>query len=149
MTTQATLTPKYVNQPLPGKKLGSIKDQQDVKWFVDPGLLGSFHQGTAITVEWEPMKFSDGKESKKITGVVHGAAPAQSNGAAPAMGNNNTGREIFITGVVGRSMGSGKFAIAEMTALTAAAMAAWSIVQAGPRAASAPPDAGLNDEVPF
>lgn len=148
MTATATITPKYVNQPLPGKKLGSIKDQQDVKWFVDPGLLGSFHQGTAITVEWEPMKFSDGKESKKITGVVHGAAPQAAhavNGAAPSE-HPNRERDIFITGVVGRAMGSGKFGGEDLPALVRCALAAWAVVQDKP---PVPPDAGLNDEVPF
>ena len=147
--TTATITPKYVNQPMPGKKLGSIKDQQDVKWFIDPGLLGSFRQGTAITIEWAPMKFQDGSEAKKITGVVHGAAPAQSNGAAPISGNNNTGREIFITGVVGRAMGSGKFSITDMHLLAVEAMAVWEAIINGTRKPPARPDEGLNDPVQF
>lgn len=157
--TTATITPKYVNQPKPGGKLGNINDVNGEKWFCDPGLLSSFRAGTPATVEWSVMKFNDGKESKKITGVVHGAVSAQGivtaisstqgrvNGPLPS-GNNNTGREIFITGIVGRSMGSGKFSADDMDILTRRAMAAWEIV-AGRTKLPAPPDEGLNDPVPF
>ena len=151
--TQAILTPKYVNAPKPGKKMGSIKDQAGILWLCDPGLLTSFSPGRPATVEAETVKFNDGTVMQKITGIVHGAEPA-TNGAAHH-GNErqpNAGREIFITGIVGRAMGSGQFAIADITALTAAAAAAWDTVVVSndkptidkPRA-----DATLNDDIPF
>ena len=153
--TQATLTPKYVNPPKPGKTLGSIKDQGDTLWLCEPGLLGSFSPGKPITVEYETMKFRDGTERPKITGVVHGAttgsAPAQEshrgNGHSP-----NQGREIFITGVVGRWGQSGKFGIEDMPKLVVAAIDAWEYAtnnaKPGPKP-QAEAEAGLNDSIPF
>ena len=151
--TQATVTPKYVNPPKPGKTLGSIKDQGDVLWLCEPGLLGSFSPGKPVTVEYETMKFRDGTERPKITGVVHGTT----NGAAPThetpRGNGhspNAGREIFITGIVGRAMGSGKFPIEDLNKLTFAAAAAWdSVMQEKRPAPPAQADPGLNDSIPF
>jgi len=140
----ATITPKYVNQPKPGGKMGSIKDPAGELWLVEPGLLGSFRVGAPIAVEWAPIKFTDGTERKKITGVVHGAAP-QTNGRASAMGND-AGREIFITGVVGRAMGSGKFAAADIKELVTNAILGWGLVTAPKKA---PPEAGLDDAIPF
>ena len=144
--TTATVTPKYVNQVKAGKKFGSIKDQAGTLWLVEPGLLGSFSPGASTTVEWSPMKFPDGTEGRKITGIVHGA-----NGSAPALpAHGNQGREIFITGIVGRAMGSGKFAITDIGPLAAAASLAWDTeanrLTAKPRPQA---DVGLNDEVPF
>lgn len=146
MTTTATLNPKYVNQPKPGGRLGSVKDEHGALWLVDPGLLPSFHPGQPIEVEWAPMKFSDGKESKKITGIVHGATSAPADGR----GSTDKDRDIFVTGVVGRAMGSGKFAISDIPALAVAAMAAWQLVQTGGTATvHARGPETLDDNVPF
>ena len=151
--TQASVTPKYVNPPKPGKTLGSIKDQGDVLWLCEPGLLGSFSPGKPITVEYETMKFRDGTERPKITGVVHGTT----NGSAPAQeaprGNGhqpNQGREIFITGVVGRAMGSGKFGADDIYPLAVAALTAWERVSNQPLPAPKPQaETGLDDSIPF
>ena len=146
--TQATVTPKYVNQPKPGGKMGSIKDSAGELWLLDPGLLASFSPGRATTVEWASFAYKDGGTGKKITGIVHGASTNGS--AAPQPAHGNQGREIFITGVVGRAMGSGKFGFDEIPNLTRVAAAAWEIVTGhAPQGKPAPPDEGLNDSVPF
>lgn len=145
--TTATVTPKYVNQPKAGKKFGSIKDQAGVFWLVEPGLLGSFSPGTATIVEWKAEKFQDGTDVKKITGIVHGA-----NGATPTpAAHSNQGREIFITGVVGRAMGSGKFAIGDIPGLTGQAAASWDAMMENKKVPAPRPQAetGLDDSVPF
>lgn len=146
--TQATITPKYVDAPKAGKKLGSIKDQHNEYWSVDPGLLGSFRAGAAISVEWEMMKFHDGTERKKITGIVHGTAP-HGNGARQSEPAPDKDRLIWLTGIVGRAMGSGKFEANEITALTAAALSAWEIVQSGGRHLKVDSPDVLKDSVPF
>ena len=150
--TQATLTPKYVNALKPGKKYATIKDQQDTMWLCPPGLLGSFTPGSPISVEYETAKFGDGTERPKITGVVHGttngSAPAQeaprSNGHSP-----NQGREIFITGVVGRAMGSGKFSAADIAGLALAAAETWNALSAPTTATKTQADPDPNDSIPF
>ena len=145
--TQATVTPKYVNQPKPGGKMGSIKDVAGELWLLDPGLLGSFRAGTPTVVEWASFAYKDGGQGKKITGIDHGASTNGSAAAQPSQ-NNNTGREIFITGVVGRAMGSGKFAIRDIPALVGQAAASWDAMTET-RKAPAPPEKGLDDSIPF
>ena len=152
--TQATLTPKYVNPPKPGKTLGSIKDQGDTLWLCEPGLLGSFSPGKPITVEYETMKFRDGTERPKITGVVHGAT----NGSAPAQEaprnnghSSNQGREIFVTGIVGRGVGGGTITLETFDAWVSKALLAWDTM-IDPRTKPTPKpqaDPGLNDSIPF
>lgn len=114
----ATVTAQFVNQPKEGKRFGSIKTEIGYIG-VKPSDLSQFVKGQKYEVEYK-----ENGEYKDFVRIV--SAPAASAGHnRPNANGANTGREIFITGVVGRAMGSGKFGLDEIGLVTAKASAAW------------------------
>ena len=144
-----TVQIKYVNQPKqPGWK-GSIVDTQGRRITVEPNELGLFQPGGTYSIMTSAGTNRQGQPYIKFAGMAGpgGAlAPSQStpqpqrtNGyAKPANGNGNDSRMIFITGVVGRAMGSGNFSIGDMRNLTLEAMACAALAS-GERADEPPP----------
>jgi len=129
--TTTTIIPKYINSPKPGKRLGSVKDQDDTLWLTPPEAMAGMVVGLASLVEWVPLVFQDGTQGKKITS----SRPVDSGATRPSMVTTANGvdkeEHIFITGIVGRAMGSGKFADTDIPLLTKAAKDAWRIVIGG------------------
>lgn len=113
----AQVTVDFVNPPKEGKKFGSIKTKELAYVSVKPSDLGQFTKGSAYQIEY--TETAEGyKNFVRIVGKPNGAAP---NGAR----NADSARDIFVTGVVGRAMGSGKFGMDEIGLLTAKAVATW------------------------
>lgn len=51
----ATITVEYVNQPKPGKKMGSIKGSDGQYYGVWPNDLNQFRQGETVTIEYSAI----------------------------------------------------------------------------------------------
>lgn len=113
----ATVTVDFVNQPKEGKKFGSIKTKELEYISVKPEDLAKFSKGSKYQIEYTQTD----QGYKNFVRIV-----AQSNGVAPNGSRNaDSARDIYVTGVVGRAMGSGKFGMDEIGLLTAKAIAAW------------------------
>ena len=56
---RATIVPKYVNQPKPGKKTGTVKTGDDKFYHVLADQLVLFRAGVAITVDYETQEFKN------------------------------------------------------------------------------------------
>lgn len=167
---QAQVTPQYVNPAKPGKKFGNIKEASGVKWIIPAGWEGMFAPNVPAHIDYEPQTW--GSEAVNIVRGVNGnmqpAAPAMPAGpgwapppsAAPPQGvtqplpnimppnadrpnGDHVAEEIFVTGIVGRSMGSGQFSVHDIALLAKAATQAWR-----ERNMQAPPASGYNERNP-
>lgn len=132
---------KYVNHAKPDKKFGSIIDPNGAKFMLPVGMQDAFVAGQTYDVPTSNKKW--GQDAVVViegrpgaAGSTHPATPAPTPQTSPA--GHNSGRMtnyddkdalIFITGVVGRSMGSGSFGATDIKLLTLAAIEAWDAVR--------------------
>lgn len=131
------ITLRYVNQPKnPAGKMGSVVDGAGVRYMVPVENLGKFAVGGTYEVAVAQEVWKPGEPALMvIRGVPASAGSAPS--AAPATPTHASGhvngakigesaaRQIFVTGIVGRAMGSGKFSPSDLEALTSAAITAY------------------------
>lgn len=129
---RATVTVEYVNEPKPGKKKGSIKTKELGYIGVWPDKLPQFTKGMIYEIQYK-----ENGEFKDFEGIVQQQPSQQSNGHARNSAPDNS-RMIFITGVVGRAMGSGKFAPIEIKDLALEAADAWDRLSSLDRLEEAP-----------
>lgn len=146
---QTTL--RYVNPPKDGKKMGSVVAEDGTRYFAYPDQYGGVSPGDVVNLEPQPANFggTDVMTVKKGTRVER----IGSGGSAPAPKVQSQAEEIFVTGVVGRAMGSGKFGAGDILSLTTQAAAAYQAWKGGANPA-APVSAGgardeLDQEIPF
>lgn len=144
----ATITIKYVNQPKEGKSFGSVKDSTGQMWGVHQSKLNDLKPGQTVDVTYTSKDYQ-GKEYRNISAFTVKAAAAPPAGGAPR--GASTDEQIFITGVVGRALGSGKFDAEDVSKLTVAAYKAWGALQAMRKleAETPPGHPPLDDEIPF
>jgi len=131
---------KYVNQPKkPDGKFGNIRSDDGETYFVNVGCLNKYRVGMEIEPPFDNKKW--GQDVVKVIPPHYdpsaGGAPPQPpplNGSynqtpapPPARTNGALGKEgeMFVMGVVGRAMGSGKFDPTDVDVLTKAAVQAW------------------------
>jgi hypothetical protein len=127
-----TLNIQYVNEAKPDKKYGTIKTRDGESYALPAGMAGVFQPNTTVEVPTQDQKWGD-----KVVHVIMGR-PANSNAApaaaapAPPIAPAASARMadpkdtlIFVTGVVGRAMGSGSFGVTDIDLLTKAALAAY------------------------
>jgi len=175
---KATITAQYVNPPKDGKPNGSIKDTNGRYWSAKPEYLSQVQPGMTFGVEYRTSEFN-GKTYYFIEGLLfNGQTPAQTmqqpaqqayvppqTTVAPqptpklaVIPPSDKEEGMFIMGVVGRAMGSGKYETKDIPALTQAAVLAWRTrhatpVQVGSYADPQDPgpqlDQQLNDAIPF
>lgn len=130
------ITLKYVNQPKnPTGKMGSVVDGAGVRYMVPVENLGRFTTGGTYDVAVSQEVWKPGEPALMVIRGVPaqaGAAPAAPATPTHASGHVNgakigesAARQIFVTGIVGRAMGSGKFSPSDLEALTSAAIAAY------------------------
>lgn len=113
---QATILPKYVNDPKPGKKNYSIKDENGAYWSCPPAIAQQIKPGQAVMVEYEVNEYQ-GKSYSMIKGLAGSMAkPApQTNSQAPAprsAGSKSIAEEasMFAMGFLNRLYaGTGQF----------------------------------------
>lgn len=134
------ITLRYVNQPKnPTGKMGSIVGNDGTRYMVPVENLGKFAVGGTYEVAVAQETWKPGEPALMVIRGVPaqtGAAPAIS-GPYPTTPTHASGhvngakigesaaRQIFVTGIVGRAMGSGKFSPSDLEALTSAAIAAY------------------------
>ncbi len=142
------VTPKYVNAANAGKKYGSIKDEQDNKYVVPANMVNQFQVGVPVDIQFENQTWGGepvsviisvgaqtSQQSAQVTlppqiqPVPHNP-PAQqvphtpTQQSAPTL-EDPTSENIFVTGIVGRAMGSGQFGSTDISLLAKAAVQAW------------------------
>lgn len=144
---QATIKVAYVNPPKPGKKLGSIKDENGNYYGVWPDKLSLFEPGRTYTIEFtEENGF---KNFKKLAGSG-GSSSARGSGALDAKAE-----EMFVMGFMNRcyqgacSVPSKTELVNGMLALRSAWQFVWDPNTDLPKAAAPVPQDDLNDEIPF
>lgn len=132
---------KYVNQPKkPDGKFGNIKMETGETFFVNVGRLNLYRAGMEIEPPSKSEKWGDNvvqviPANYDPTGGSAPNAPPPLNPSynqqpAPTLPPRTNGSlskegEMFVMGVVGRAMGSGKFDITDIDLLTKAAIQAW------------------------
>lgn len=155
-----TVTIKQVMQPEQGKKMGKVlveHNGQDIRLVAWPDKLSGLNPGMVIDLEWQQESFQ-GKDGRTVTtnkltnvGKVTGQSRTGESHAKP----DAKAREMFVMGVVGRAMGSGKFSEADIFKLTANARSSWETIMeaeevnvaAKPKPERVDPD--LDDSIPF
>ena len=159
---QQVITARFVNQPKnPQGKFGNVKDADKNTYFMPKGMLSMVQPGVPFTADIEEQNWQNGPV-QVITKILAQSSPQAQARAANGSAPNDTERQIFITGVVGRAMGSGQFGLVDVKALTLAADDAWQALQAKrrgnisaqPENRQPPPQQNgytqeLNDEIPF
>ena len=125
-TTQATVYVEAVNQPAPGKKMGSVKTKELGTVWAWPNQLDHMQAGNAYRIKY---KVNDNfKSIAEVMGaVVEKAkpveAPEQSN-AVPVV--DPLPERIFVCGVVNSAVSSGKDpTVANLIGIVNAARQAW------------------------
>lgn len=126
MNSFATITVKKLTPPRGPGKSGGAQDSSGSWWDVWPGKV-VLAEGVTYDIEYSTREYN-GKNYHTIQKASSKVTPAvvQSNGHAPAPPRAaNDSRLIFITGIVGRAMGSGSFTSQDIKLLTLAAAEAW------------------------
>jgi len=133
---QTTVEVSFVNQPKQaGGKYGSIKAADGNYYSVPVADLSRFQRGNKYAIEYDQTE-KDGKTYRNFTAMsIAQSAPNIDRDYA----NRDVGKPsgshyaptdakdkfIFVTGVVGRAMGSGKFEPADILQLTQLACASY------------------------
>lgn len=169
------MTLQYVNDPKnPGAKYGNVKSTAGETIMVPVAMLPLYRgrEGQAVDIPTKIATWGQGDDAKQVTiatggpgakNVVGGPgsgwqgsqrAPAPQQQAPPYRppAADKDARQIYVTGVVGRAMGSGKFTASEILVLTQAAGEAYDrlLDPNKPKSAPAAPvaDPPFNDELP-
>jgi hypothetical protein len=105
---QATIVPSFIDPPRPGKKNFSVKDKDNVRWSVPPGIAQNMQKGQAVIVDYEVNEFQ-GKSYNIVKGIAGSMSPpSQPQTAArpaPKMnGSKSVGEEasMFAMGLLNR-----------------------------------------------
>ena len=133
-----TISIKYVN-PAKAKpdgttaKYGSLVDVDGTRYMCPASMVSRFRAGTTVEVPTQSAKWGTDIVTV-IMGEAQATAPSQaawSKPQVPAVATPATGNMdrkdalIFITGLVGRAMGSGQFKPSDIETLTHEATKAW------------------------
>ena len=167
------MTLQYVNDPKsPTAKYGNIKSTAGETVMVPITMLALFRgrEGQAVDVPTKVATWGQGTDAKQVTiatagpngGGWQGAQRAPAAQQQPAAQHpapvyrppaaDKDARQIYVTGIVGRAMGSGKFTASEILVLTQAATEAYDrlLDPSKPKPAQAAPVAEppFNDALP-
>ena len=132
---QTTVEVAFVNQPKNPGWSGSIKTSDGQYYSVKESDLGLFQKGQKYTIGYDEVT-KGGKTYRNFNGALLGpttetkTAPA-TNGANHYSQTDTRERGMFIMGVVGRAMGSGKFEASDIEVLTKIAAASYDEVFSG------------------
>lgn len=96
---QATIVCKYVNQPKPGGKFASIKDQTNNVWWAEPHVFAAVQVGQQITIEYADQQWGRGATARTVQVVnrVLDEAPRTQGTQAPQIIADKDCR-IFVCG---------------------------------------------------
>lgn len=140
----ATITPRYINDPKPGKRNYWVKDAAGVGWSVPPAEAQKMVANQPCVVAYTVFQGNNGHSTNMVERVdaTQAAAPAPQPAAqyAPPVQQAQAplppaptyqppedpkAEEIFVTGIVGRAMQSGNFSVDDIPRLTNMALWAW------------------------
>jgi len=131
---------KYVNPAKPDKKFGSIVDPNGAKFMLPVGMQDAFQAGQTYDVptsrkNWgqDVVTVIEGRPGSAGSTAPATPPPPAPAASAPPAGHNSARMSnvdpkdvfIFVTGVVGRAMGSGKYDVSDIDLLTKAAIEAY------------------------
>ena len=137
---------KYVNPAKDEKKYGSIVGTDSTRYMVPAGIVHQFQTGSTVDVPTKTEKWGEsivtivaGHASFSPSAPPLGPRPAPyapapapaapANVVPPSGAGMDKDALIFVTGLVGRSMGSGKFTSGDMSVLTHDALTAWFLLK--------------------
>lgn len=154
--TAATINVKYVNQPGPGKKNGTIKTPEGVMYLVPPHMLKQFTPGGRYDIQYSEHPFN-GKNYMTVTHIVPvGNAPAPSGGGGSyGRTDDATAERIFVCGALNAAIQAGQVTVNDVAPAVRNLRAAWAVTFGGKvtptQAASTqtPPRGDMDDEIPF
>lgn len=124
--TMETIVVQYVNQPKPGKKMGSIKTRDGRYFGCWPDKLALFNPGGEYVVETETTG-----DFTKIKGLANGNVPltavGQKGGAKYGATDDATAERIYCCGILNAAVSGGHLPVstASLVAATNAARQAW------------------------
>jgi hypothetical protein len=139
---------KYINEPSPGKKNWSIKDENGIIYSIPPNLAQPMQQGDQYTLQYEESTFN-GRVYKMVKGVM-AVSPTPAASASQTLAverpRDNT---IGIFGILNHYINTGVIPLEEQ-----AIAAAWTLIANGVRLgqlAAAPKKSldYMDDEIPF
>lgn len=122
-----TVVARQVYMPKPGKKYGAIVTPENERFNGLADQLRGVQKGATVALDYHDDIWGD-SPVRVIQSIKTMAAPAP--GPSSGGGSHADQRMIFITGVVGRAMGSGQFSSDDVKILTLAADAAYTALQA-------------------
>lgn len=156
-----TVTVQYVNQPKPGKKMGSIKASDGKYYNVWPDKLPLFSEGSTYTINYTEdngFRTFKGMGNGEVGQQVGNVARNIARTAAPNDGQASKAEEMFVMGFLNRCYGGGSVMppkaqlVAEGRMLRAAWQEIWSNYREEGVTVTRPrpePDQALDDEIPF
>ena len=167
---QAQVNIEYVNQPKKqGGKYGNLNVGRDREPIFVPVDELRFYQKGAATVEYDLQTWGDKQVMVATRNLTDWQAPPQGGAPAapapaypgnqpapPPAGHNGAPagdakeKGMFVMGVVGRAMGSGKYQPQDIPLLVEYALEGWQVYQSGrryqpPRGNEPPPPTGPHD----
>lgn len=158
---EAWITPTYINDPKPGKKLGNIKTAELGYIWLKPEGLSAFTKGKRVYIEYSEngdfknfVKFPVPRSPASAQQV----APRQAAPARPSTPQTFSAQvdtqalNIFVTGAVGRALGSGHFNAGDIDEIVREAKAAFmkhlSGAEPAPVRKTSAPEPEFNDPLP-
>ena len=118
----ATIIPKYIDPPQGQGKSWKVKDANGDVWYVPAQMAKTMSQGQVAVVEYTENTYNN--KTYNIVKAFY-EPPKQANKAASAGGGTATEENMFLMGVVGRAMGSGKFDMWDIPLLLYMARVSW------------------------
>lgn len=128
------ITVEFVNQPSKNPKFGSIKGADGVYYSIGAGVLERYRKGMSFDAPVTSRDYN-GKTYYSIPDSFDPSKSSETTAAKPAVNGHSNGNgqtkdaAMFVMGVVGRSMGSGKFETQDIPLLAKAALAAWNEIK--------------------
>lgn len=74
-----TINVRFINQPKPGQRSGSVRDANGVYYGVPPNMLGMFRENTSYEIFYEESQGRDGRTYYNIKTVNPVGGPPQSS----------------------------------------------------------------------
>lgn len=135
---EATVTPKYINEPRGNAKSASIKDADGTYWGIPPAMMSSFRVGQPYIVKYDVTDSKDGtrqfkniKSATPVGGASVVAMPQKEVRTGHGGGFNSTdtatAERIFVCGILNAAVRSGACSIEaeELARVVRESRAAW------------------------
>lgn len=120
-----TIRVSFINPPKENKVNFSVKAADNSRYSVKPEIAHEMEVGKTYVCQVVSKDFGNGAVwfIERIK-----AAPQQTPPQGQASTDDPTAKNIFVTGIVGRAMGSGKFGAEDVLRLTQAALGAFDLL---------------------